>query len=230
MWYPNTDLAVASSTKELRQVYLAAKQSKPCGYDEQQMQELETIAEPTSRARYDEQLGFDGAMLREAVASQDGSWFTVIKYGAGILAFFTLLVGDNLCRLYGYVFAPDFKEHTVMIEGSFEKEDGFGRVTEVSDHAFISDFYSSSKVSQFILKHPLFALQLPSILVLWWMAANGSKAWNRFVAGRITEVRLHGEDDTSTRRRWVVLSWLAVLLPWLVLFLFGYDRLVPVSP
>ncbi len=193
------------------------------------MVELEKLVDPVKRALYDHELGFDESTISHAILSEPNSWKGILKYGLACLAFLLVLAGENVVRMYGFMFAPDFKE-TVAIEfGEFEREDGMGRVVEVSDHRYYSVFSSSSKSWQFILGHPTLLLQLPTVAALVLLALKWSVGVDRVVSRRIARVRMNGEDDTSERRLWASLTTLFVSSLWLAFYLFGYNRLVPVS-
>jgi len=193
------------------------------------MAELEKLVDPVKRALYDHELGFEEPTVSQAIQGEQNSWKGILKYGLACLAFLLVLAGDNVVRLYGFAFAPDFKERQAMEFGEFEREDGMGRVVEVSDHRYYSVFSSSSKTWQFVLGHPTFLLQLPTVAALVLLAMKGSAWVDRFVTRRIVRVRMNGEDDTLERRLWVALAALFVGTLWLQVFLFGYDRIVPVS-
>ena len=194
------------------------------------MVELEKLGDPVKRALYDHELGYDESTIRQAIQREQNPWKGILKYGLVCLAILLVLAGENVVRLYGFAFAPDFKERQVIELGEFEREDGMGRVVEASDHRYYSVFSSSSRTWQFVLRHPTFLLQLPTVAALVLLAMRGSAWVDRFVTRRIVRVRMNGEDDTSERRLWVALAALFVGTLWLVVFLFGYDRIVPVSP
>ncbi len=134
---------------------------------------------------------------------------------------------DNVVRLYGFMFAPDFTETRAIEFGEFEFEIN-ERHSEVTDHIYYSVFSSSSEGWQFILRHPGL-LWWPTIAATIFLAWKGSEWFNAFVSKRIARVRLNGEDDTSERRLWNALAVLVVSLFWIVLCLFGSNRVVDVS-
>jgi hypothetical protein len=228
MYYPETHLKIATSSREIRQGYLIAK-SGPRESNENQLVELEKLIDPVKRALYDHELGLDELTIGQAIQNESNSWAEILKYGLVCLAVLLLLASDNVVRLYGFMLAPDFKEKVAVEYGEFEREDGMGRVVEVSDHRYYSVYSSSSKTWQFILAHPFFLLQLPTIAALVLIAFKGGKWFNRFVSMRIARARANGEDDTLERRLWVAVALLSVSSLWLVACLFGSNRMVPIS-
>ena len=229
MYYPETQLSVAASSREIRKAYLCAKTSSPDENAAKKMAELEKLIDPVKRTHYDHELGFDEYTISQAIQSEQNSWKGILKYGLACLALLLVLAGENVVRLYGFAFAPDFQERREIEFGEFEREDGRGRVVESSDHRYYSVFSSSSKTWQFVLGHPTFLLQLPTVAALILLSLKGSIWLDRFVSKRIARVRMNGEDDTSERKLWVALAALFVGSLWLLVFLFGYDRIVPVS-
>lgn len=229
MYYPETELKIAATSREVRQDYLISKTCPRAEDGAKQSVELEKLIDPVKRALYDHELGFDESTISQAIQNESNSWTGILKYGLAWLAVLSLFASDNVVRLYGFMFAPNFTETRAVKFGEFERENGMGRVVEVSDHRYYSVYSSSSKTWQFILAHPTFLLQLPTVAALVLIALKGSKWFNRFVSKRIAYARVNGEDDTLERRIWVAFALLSVSSLWLVAYLFGYNRMIPIS-
>ena len=229
MQYPKTHFSVASSSEQLRREYFTVStvprrdvSPRPTS---SQIAELEQLADPGKRLIYEQQLGIGGEEICKAIENEFNVWTQIARFGLIALAVLNLFAAENTIRFYGFLFAPDFKEHVEVEFGEFVQEysDRGGRI---SDHRYYSRFSSSSKRWQFVLDHPIL-LQLPTVGVLVLLGIKGSSWLNRLVARRITRVRLSGKDDTSVRRFWITTVAIIVSAFWLTDLLFGFDRVVP---
>lgn len=243
MLYPGTSLDVGASSRQVRQAYMHVQTTgSECSSDDERSRALSVrlvgggrkpewtrLVDPVKRALYDNELGIDEETLTTEIREVNREFEQGVRWSLLLLAFFVLVASDNVTRLWGYALAPGFTETRHIAFGEFEAPNARGDVAYVSDHKYYSEFSSDTPFWQFVLHHRTWMLHLPTIALLAFLGTKGCNRFSVLVAKRIMQTRMNGEDDTSVRRLWLVLTTITICGLYVLLYFFGYDRIVPVK-
>lgn len=169
--------------------------------DERCHEAYAVIGDPRKRLEYDKQLGVTRQNLAGRIGRKGATWGVVWLLLFAALAVPLFGGQDNLPRMLGSAFAPDFHEHLDLVH------------TQLGATYYESTFVSSNGTWQRALNSNIVLGVLPGALALLVGIAGGI-GLNRGAGWLVAKVRFVGHSDTWVR----CLIWVATLgLPALVL-------------
>ena len=164
------------------------------------------LGDPVSRAVYDQELGYSKADLARLIGSRAG-WGTTWAILFGLLALFFLLDHENLSRMVGSNFTPDYYEVREYVDEEICRERGCRE--ECTPGYYVGRFHSSNPQWEWVLNSWL-ALPLAPALITGLTAWSGHQFINGAISRIIVSLRYLGHADSWVRS---VAFMVVLLLP-----------------
>ena len=171
------------------------------------------LGDPVRRAAYDMQQGHTKDYLARRIAQSSKEWSVAWAVLFGFLALLFFVDHENMSRMIGSNFAPDFAERRAYVEQEI-CEDRDGWIIECAPGYFEGEFHSSDERWQWVLNSWVTLSLGPAVLA--GVVAFGGYHLFKHMAGKIIAwVRYEGHADTWVR----VGLWFLVLLIPLTIFI-----------
>jgi len=210
-----------ASSREIAKAFLTASSFGPWEYTgdervqvavaQRRIEAYRVLSDPVLRATYDREQGYTKDDLARRIGHKGAEWGLAWAFLFGLLAFFFMLDHENMSRMFGVHFAPDFTERRVEVE---DPDVGY---------RFEGEFHSTDSRWDWVLNSWL-ALSLGPAIVTGFLAAGGPYVLNRVAGEVISRMRSDGYRDTWVRAGFWLFAVLVPIAAWVEVARYGLGR------